>query len=246
MKKEGPPQFSPEDLVRERDNQAERLISLGFHTALGYSSPQDYLASLPQFAPKSDAFAALGLNKPLLVEARLPLKSQCLLIKSFVGPRFLGFSRSNRLGLHEIDFSQISPDVKEWVEDPANRIWFADNSIVRDWEDDPRGFRTPQEPYTVWLQDGERDTNNNTIMIRSFEEIRQSMSEAERGGTLLEGVAYYIQHPEILRFYSISFPGTQVGKGKVPFLNMMADSVGVATIPISQTFPPAMTCGRTV
>lgn len=79
----------------------------------------------------------------------------------------------------------------------------------------PKGnFVTPEQPYIVWLNDG------STYLGRSVKEVRKGLAPDERGGTVFDGIALYLQKPEILEHYSLDFPGSQVGSGDAPYLNL--------------------------
>lgn len=73
---------------------------------------------------------------------------------------------------------------------------------LRDWEGDPKKFKTPRQPYTTWVCDGERNSNINVGTIRS------NLKEDERMTTLLDGIALYVSHPEILEICDIVLGGT--------------------------------------
>jgi hypothetical protein len=80
------------------------------------------------------------------------------------------------------------------------RYGFDKTVKVKDWENDPKGYRTPKSPYVVWLRlDGE-----------SPRKIRETLASDERGGTVLDCAAFYVAHPEILGAKEIMLPGTTV------------------------------------
>lgn len=90
--------------------------------------------------------------------------------------------------------------------------YFLGGLNVRDWEDDPQGFKTPDVPYTTWMQDGGVNFN------KSVRKVRKNLAEDERGGTLLDGAGFYIARPEVLKDHYIDLPGTSVGAVYAPSL----------------------------
>lgn len=84
---------------------------------------------------------------------------------------------------------------------------------VSDWKDDPKGYKTPNAPYTTWMQDGRKNLN------KKVSEVRKALASDERGATEHDGIALFIAHPEILEDHYIDLPGTSVGAGRAPFLD---------------------------
>jgi hypothetical protein len=78
---------------------------------------------------------------------------------------------------------------------------------VRDWEGDPRGYRTPAEVYMTWMQDGRQNLKRNVKKVRS------TFDPAERGATVYDGIGLYIARPNILTDHYVDLPGTSVGIG---------------------------------
>ncbi|MFH1971644.1 MAG: hypothetical protein ABIJ05_04655 [Patescibacteria group bacterium] len=83
---------------------------------------------------------------------------------------------------------------------------------IKDWEDDPKGYKTPEFSYIVWMQDGTKNLN------KSVKKVRQNLSEDERGATLYDGLSLAIFHPEIMKKHNIDLPGTSVGFDHAPYL----------------------------
>jgi hypothetical protein len=77
--------------------------------------------------------------------------------------------------------------------------------IVRDWEEDPRGYRTPKGTYITWMQDGGKNFN------RSVEKVRYTLAPDERGATVYDGIGLYIARPNILTGHYVDLPGTSAG-----------------------------------
>lgn len=84
---------------------------------------------------------------------------------------------------------------------------------VRDWKDDPKGYKTPETPYITWMQDGTKNLD------KSVQGVRQNFSEDERGATLYDGLSLVILHPEIMKKHNIDLPGTSVGSDGGPGLH---------------------------
>jgi hypothetical protein len=75
---------------------------------------------------------------------------------------------------------------------------------VRDWEEDPRGYRTLKGVYMTWMQNGKKN------LLRSVEKVRNTLALDERGATVHDGIGLYIAHPNILRDHYVNLPGTSV------------------------------------
>nr|AQS34449.1 hypothetical protein [uncultured bacterium] len=75
---------------------------------------------------------------------------------------------------------------------------------VRDWEQDPRGYKTPKLPYVAWMQDG------RAYLGKSVASVRRLMATDERGATEFDGIALYIMDHNILEDHFIDLPGTSV------------------------------------
>jgi len=86
-----------------------------------------------------------------------------------------------------------------------------DVDSIGDWEKD--NFKTPEEPYTTYLNDG---TNN---LDRSTDAVRTSLRNDERGGTIFDGIALYLKDPEILKNHYLNLPGSRVGSNCAPWLS---------------------------
>lgn len=87
----------------------------------------------------------------------------------------------------------------------ASLSYYLDGLRVRDWEDDPEGYRTPETPYTTWMQDG------RNYLKWAVKDFRRNLAEDERGATEFDGVALFIKDPKVLQHHSIDLPGTSVG-----------------------------------
>lgn len=73
---------------------------------------------------------------------------------------------------------------------------------LSDWEGDPQKLRTPNKPYTTWL-------NNSELNVKkSIDMIRANLKEDERMATIFDGIALYISHPEILEVRDLIFGGS--------------------------------------
>jgi hypothetical protein len=113
--------------------------------------------------------------------------------------------------------------------------------LVRDWEKDPRGYRTTYGVYMTWMQDGWKNRG------RSVENVRMTLDPVERGATIYDGIGLYIARPNILTEHSVSLPGTSVKLNSAAYLRLldgrrpqMSDTFTKFTNPM---FGSA-TCGR--
>lgn len=82
---------------------------------------------------------------------------------------------------------------------------------------DVKGYQTPNVPHLVWMQDGKVNLG------KSVDKVRASFSRDERGANLYDGVGLVVARPDILKDHFIDLPGTQVGSGSAPFLNLWHD-----------------------
>jgi len=78
---------------------------------------------------------------------------------------------------------------------------------------DPRGYRTPDIPNVVWMQDGGKYRN------ASVNDARSSFGRDERGATIYDGVGLYVARPQALKDHSVDLPGTQTMSERVPYLS---------------------------
>lgn len=76
---------------------------------------------------------------------------------------------------------------------------------VKDWEGDPKDYRTPDAPYATWIRGK-----------RKFDDIRNTLETDERGGTEYDGVALWISKPGLY----VSLPGSSVESDRVPFIDV--------------------------
>jgi hypothetical protein len=96
----------------------------------------------------------------------------------------------------------------------AGLNYYLEGHNPRDWEQDPKGYQTPQNPYTTWMQDGRINLD------KSVEVVRTRLAEDERGATEWDGIALYIKSPQILKHHAIDLPGTSVGSAYAAFLSL--------------------------
>ncbi len=90
---------------------------------------------------------------------------------------------------------------------------YLDLGKVKNWDKDPQKFKTPENIYIAWLHDGSRNKK------RSVRDVRASLLADERGGTVYEGLALFIQNPDILKDHYLDLPGSQFGSDYAPSLN---------------------------
>ncbi len=95
----------------------------------------------------------------------------------------------------------------------AGLPYFLDDLRVSDWRDDPRGYKTPDAPYTTWMYDGKK------YLGKSVKDVRRALAIDERGATIYDGIALWIANPSVLDNHGIDLPGTSVGSGHAPYLD---------------------------
>ena len=103
----------------------------------------------------------------------------------------------------------------------AGLMYGLDGFKVRDWENDPKGYKTPEIPYTTWMQDG-RNYRKWTV-----ENFQLNMAEDERGATEFDGVDLFIKNPKVLRHHFIDLPGTSVESVNAACLSLWFDGLGL-------------------
>lgn len=109
-----------------------------------------------------------------------------------------------------------------------------------DWEGDPKGYKTPKNPYTTWIQDG-------TINLRvPVAEVRKNLADDERGATELDGIALFIKDPEILKHHSIDLPGTDFPPNFGAYLSLDCGTPGLCLSYLTRPNDNwgSATCGR--
>lgn len=111
---------------------------------------------------------------------------------------------------------------------------------VHDWETDPKKYKTPDMPYTTWMQDEMKNLN------KSVSYVRQHFASDERGATLLDGIALYIVNPNMLKNHAIDLPGTSVDAVSAPCLKLWGSRPAVDYAPVGSSFPGfgSASCGR--
>lgn len=95
----------------------------------------------------------------------------------------------------------------------ARLAYYLGGLNVRDWESDPSGYKTPDSPYTTWMQDGK------TNLGRSVRAVRRTLEPDERGATVHDGVALWIVTPDLLNDHYVDLPGTSVESDFAPYLH---------------------------
>lgn len=95
----------------------------------------------------------------------------------------------------------------------AGLAYYLGGLNVCDWEADPKGYKTPETPYTTWMQDGKKN------LKRSVSDVRSTLKIDERGATEYDGVALWIAKPSVLNDHSVDLPGTSFGSNDAPYLH---------------------------
>lgn len=166
--------------------------------------------------------------KPFTTEADLLVEyfSQC---RKYID---LGFHRA--LGMTEEEYVESMPKF-EFQTDPfkgrfdipvlvETRIplkqtanlayldYYLNDMEVADWMDDPERYRSPNIPYTTWMQDGKK------YLGKSVRDVRANLAPDERGATVYDGIALFVLNPGLLhdKTHYIDLPGTSVGIGHAP------------------------------
>lgn len=85
---------------------------------------------------------------------------------------------------------------------------------VRNWPNDPKNYKTPENPYTTWVSDPAINRN------RKVTDVRETLAEDERGGTRFDGIALFIANPKKLEEIFIDLPGDLVGSDGAPGLSI--------------------------
>lgn len=95
----------------------------------------------------------------------------------------------------------------------AGVISYLDSKKVKDWQKDPNKFKTPVTPYVTWLHDGSMNLG------RKIMDVRIGLAADERGGTVYDGLALFVQNPDILKHHYLDLPGSEVSSDYAPCLN---------------------------
>lgn len=83
---------------------------------------------------------------------------------------------------------------------------------VKDWEEDPFKFVTPQDAFTTWIQDGTRFVN------REPRDVRSELTEDLRIGGIEEIISAVNLRPDIVKGKGWDLPRSCVGSGHVACL----------------------------
>lgn len=106
-----------------------------------------------------------------------------------------------------------------------------------DWEGDPQKFRTPNKPYTTWLNNGKMKFKESIDMVRA------NLREDERMTTIFDGIALYISQPEIFEIHDILCGGSVFESSYVPLLGTWYN---IPCLEITDTNKPVLECGSVV
>ena len=122
----------------------------------------------------------------------------------------------------------------------AGLTYYLSDLNVRDWEDDPKGYKTPANPYATWMQDGKKNLN------KSVSTVRKNLAPDERGATEIDGISLFIANPEILKDHYIDFPGTSVGADYAPYLSRWGGGpeVSCGRVDFADSSYGSASCGR--
>lgn len=120
-------------------------------------------------------------------------------------------SFKGRLNTPVLVETRISPKRQSKL---AGIQYVLDGLNVKNWDKDPKKYKTPDSPYTVWMDEGARNMN------RKVQDVRRNLVSDERGGTELDGIALYIAKPNILQTRFLDLPGTSVRSVYAPSLDL--------------------------
>jgi hypothetical protein len=131
------------------------------------------------------------------------------MIMDLVNPQPESFK--GRFDMPVIVFGQIPAEDQAKL---AGVKYYLKGLNVRDWEEDPRGYRTPKGAYMTWMHDGRKN------LLRSVEIVRSTLDTDERGATIYDGIGLYIARPNILTDHYVVLPGTSVGSDRAADLGL--------------------------
>ena len=142
-----------------------------------------------------------------------------------------------RFNIPVIVETRISPQRQAEL---AKLNYYIGGLSVTDWDKDPEKYKTPDKPYATWMQDGKQNLN------KSVENVRKAFARDERGATIYDGTALFIARPEILKDHYIDLPGTQVGSGSAPCLDLWHGGPMVSDYFVGRAGPRfgSASCGR--
>ena len=86
---------------------------------------------------------------------------------------------------------------------------------VSDWGDDK--FEMPQVPFSAWAQDGTRFVYRKPSDVR--EELGKGENKDYRAGRIIDSIAIWNVHPDIIKTLFWDIIGTMVGSDDVPDLD---------------------------
>lgn len=101
--------------------------------------------------------------------------------------------------------------LKKMLELAGITAYFDVNSI-KDWKQ--KQSKTPNIPYTVWLNDGSSNLN------KSVDTVRKSLKSDEREANTREVVSLFLKDPKILGKHYLDIPGSKVGPVYSPVLDL--------------------------
>lgn len=142
-----------------------------------------------------------------------------------------------RFDLPVIVETRISPQRQAEL---AGLNYFLVGLEIKDWEKDPKGYKTPDKPYIAWMNDGKLN------LRKSVENVRKAHAEDERGATIHDGIALYITNSDVLKDHFIDLPGTQVGSDGAPALGLWGDGPLLVCSRVDDADPRfgSASCGR--
>lgn len=113
---------------------------------------------------------------------------------------------------------------------------------IQNWPNDPKNYKTPENPYTTWVNDPAINRNKKVT------DVRETLAEDERGGTRFDGIALYIANPKKLEEIFIDLPGDLVGSDGAPGLSISQGKpiLYCYWLGIAESGWGSLTCGREI
>ncbi len=169
--------------------QANRLLEFGFDKELGYPSPQAYLDSLPRFLPKLPEFRDKFGDVPTLIDPRISWQRLLEIVgvpQALVGQPITDWP-GNRFTSPDLPYA-IYAETRN--RDQLRKI------IIDDYDNYTKNLG--HDELSPEIVEFIRTNVHDTEFAESIPVIRKYLRPDERGATVLEGIYYYLLHPEVL------------------------------------------------
>lgn len=182
------------DLDDAWNKQVKILLELGVDKALGYETPEDYVATLPKFSPKSAEFGDRFNETPILIDPRLSWQD---LLKLAGIP--YGLSRDEINDWPGNNFSTPDAPYSIYAEtrNAKQLREVVDEKLVGAEEAQEGDYPTPAEFRRI------RELMRDSSGATSVPIIRKYLRPDERGSTAIESIFYLLYHPD---FFENGYP----------------------------------------